>query len=304
MRPANDVIAIACSDIHLCHTAPLCRRKEEDWYDVMGRTLNQLKEIQKRYKVPILCAGDVFDKWNPTPELINWAIANMPERMWCIPGQHDLPLHKLDDVYKSAYWTLVVSGVVQNVVEPVDFTTFMLHPFPWGVEVSACLTEKSGLHIAMIHEYTWIPGHNYTGASIRNRVGINSNVKTYDVAIFGDNHSGFIHRTGRCNVINCGTLMRRKSDEADYKPMVGLIYEDGSIKPHYMNTSKDRLDPTVKEPETQPGMDVKAFLEQLQTMSSEHNLDFRFAIEQAASDNRVSENVREVLLEALESEAR
>lgn len=98
------VIAVLCSDIHLCHTCPPARSNEPNWYDAMARTLDELAGIASHYYVPILCAGDVFDRWNSPPELINFAIKHLPP-MHCIPGQHDLPNHSLEDIRRSAYST-------------------------------------------------------------------------------------------------------------------------------------------------------------------------------------------------------
>jgi hypothetical protein len=41
-------------------------------------------------------------------------------------------------------------------------------------------------------------------------------------------------------IFNCGTLMRRKSDEEDYKPQVGLLFSDGTVQPHYLDVSQDK----------------------------------------------------------------
>ena len=114
MRQKTRVVAIACADIHLQHTAPICRSGEPDWYAAMARPLEELRGLQENYDCPILCAGDVFNHWNNCPpELINWAIKHLP-KMYAIPGQHDLPQHRLDDVRKSAYWTMVEAGVIEN----------------------------------------------------------------------------------------------------------------------------------------------------------------------------------------------
>ena len=96
-------VALVCSDIHLCHTRPTSRSAEPDWYEAMARRLHQVDEIASYQQVPVLCAGDVFDRWNSPPELINFAIKNMPP-MWAVPGQHDLPHHRLDEVHRSGLW--------------------------------------------------------------------------------------------------------------------------------------------------------------------------------------------------------
>jgi DNA repair exonuclease SbcCD nuclease subunit len=304
------VVAIACADIHLCHTAPVCRSGEPDWYRAMARPLDQLRALQEKYDCPILCAGDVFDRWNSPPELINWAIKHMPKQVYAIPGQHDLPQHRLEDVRKSAYWTLVEAGAIENIPNNSELIfhinmdrDFVVQGFPWGKEIEFPEELKDNnhdLHIAVAHQYRWIQGHHYPGADPNQKVvAAAKQLKAFDVCIFGDNHSGFLTTIGTTTyVFNCGTLMRRKTDEADYKPQVGLIYSDGSVVPHFLDTTLDELDETVKEPSAQGSLDARQFLERLRGLSN-NSLDFRVALERFITDTRVADNVKAVLVEAL-----
>ena len=106
------VAAIAISDLHLTLNTPSCRA-EKDWLEVMSGYFQQVKDYHQQVEgipygnvVPIICAGDVFDRPNPPIELVNWAIRTLPT-MYSVPGQHDLVHHNLSDIKKSAYWTLV-----------------------------------------------------------------------------------------------------------------------------------------------------------------------------------------------------
>ena len=115
------VIALLVGDIHLSAKAPLCRAKEPDWFEAMARPLMELVDLQKQIGKesdgipPILCAGDVFDRWNSPPELINFALEYLPPQMYSIPGQHDLPNHNYNEIDRSAYWTLVAANKITNV---------------------------------------------------------------------------------------------------------------------------------------------------------------------------------------------
>jgi hypothetical protein len=51
--------------------------------------------------------------------------------------------------------------------------------------------------------------------------------------------AGFLHR--HSYFFNNGTFFRRKSDEVHYRPWVGLLRSDGTIDPHYLDTSKDKF---------------------------------------------------------------
>ena len=108
MRSKNteNIIAIFAADLHLSLKAPIWRSTEQDWFEAMLRPLVELRTLATLHNCPIVYAGDIFDKWNSPPELINFAIEHLPKGH-AIPGQHDLPLHNYEDIRKSAYWTLV-----------------------------------------------------------------------------------------------------------------------------------------------------------------------------------------------------
>jgi DNA repair exonuclease SbcCD nuclease subunit len=115
MRAAdpNPVIAILCSDIHLSERAPIARAVGQDWFTVQKRYLDQLRELKEKHNAILIVAGDVFDYWKSSPELINFAIVHMPE-CYAVPGQHDLPNHNYNDLHKSAYWTLVEAKIIKH----------------------------------------------------------------------------------------------------------------------------------------------------------------------------------------------
>src|SRR4051812_12555947 len=68
------VNSLWCSDIHLSHKPPIARSAEPCWYSAMQRQLDELRSVALELDVPIFVAGDIFDRWNPPPELINFAI--------------------------------------------------------------------------------------------------------------------------------------------------------------------------------------------------------------------------------------
>ena len=131
-------IAILCSDLHLSLQRPACRA-DDDWMGVQAGYLNQLKQlaVDSNYSfgtLPIAFAGDLFDKWNVQPELINFALEHLPDGMICVPGQHDLPNHRLDQVHRSGYGVLVAAGkivdaskkVIKRAIDPTEHEELVL----------------------------------------------------------------------------------------------------------------------------------------------------------------------------------
>ena len=244
MRKPDIVLALTVSDIHWEESPPLFRSKESDWYEAMYRPWKQIKALQEQHsqatpwKIPILAAGDLFNKPHPKPALINWVIANIPQ-IHAVPGQHDLPHHRYEDVKRSAYWTLVEAGTVVHLEynQPFIVGETRLWGFPWGSELHPFQGKGSlALDIAVIHHYVWKRGCSYEGASYEDRVKrIQKKLNGFDVCVFGDNHLGFQWN----NLLNCGTLLRRRRDEFNYQPCVGLIYGDGRIERVPLDCSED-----------------------------------------------------------------
>jgi hypothetical protein len=294
MRKRN-VVAILCSDIHLSHKCPVARSAEPDWYMAMKRHLIQLSDLSVKYNAPIICAGDVFDRWNSPPELINFAIDNLPD-MYAIPGQHDLPNHVLEDVHKSAYWTLVEQGTLVDLnISLMINDDLYLFPFPWGTDIKPPdAGTLSKIKLAVIHKYCWMQGSSFPGAEEGHISAYRKQLKGYDAAVFGDNHKGFI--SGK--VCNCGSLIRRSIDQIDYKPFVGLLHVDGSLSQEFLDISEDLFLETkeVKEIEIEG---ITKFVEELNSLGPD-SLDFETALNQYMENNRICDDTRSTVSQILE----
>ena len=63
----SDVIAILCSDVHLSDKPPVARSTEPNWMKAQEHVLVQVNDLAKTYSCPVVCAGDIFDKWDSSP---------------------------------------------------------------------------------------------------------------------------------------------------------------------------------------------------------------------------------------------
>lgn len=299
------VIAIACSDIHLSHSPPIARSEEPDWYEAMARPLRELQQLQNKYAVPILCAGDIFHKWNSPPELINFALRELPE-MWAIPGQHDLPYHRYEDIRKSAYWTLVSSEKIEHLgreeVMCLDQIGLRLTGFPWDHEPEnrKKYTDDGFIDIALIHKYIYSNKRTkFTDAPKEAHIK-NLKLRGYDIAVFGDNHIGFSSKVGDTKIFNCGSLMCRNIDQIDFAPRVGLIKSDCTIETCYMDCSQDVfIEPSEKSKET---IDAEGLIEDLKGIDSPES--FRDRINQTLESKKVNRALKSEIGEILDEAER
>lgn len=301
----NKVIAILTSDWHLSHNAPVARSAEPDWYLAMDRPIQQIADLQIRHnKVPVVIAGDVFDRWNSPPELINYAISKFRSfdgPVFAIPGQHDLPNHRLDEIHRSAYWAMKLSGSFVHL--EVDRSVIVgdrlcLHPFPWGCEVTPNReSDRERVHLAVVHEYIWKRGYGYPGADEGHLCSMyQDRLQGYDAAVFGDNHQGFtVKFPSGPNLINCGTLLRRKSDERHYSPRVGLLHDTGEITSWELRVEEDRwLDEGESVVREEGEIDTSKFVEELQRLGQD-SLDFRAVLNRVMDAKGSIDEVREIV---------
>ncbi len=312
MRSTDKVIAIFAADIHLSHKPPVWRSAEPDWYWAMQRPLNEIADLQKIFECPVIYAGDIFDRWNSPPELINFAIKHLPKG-YAIPGQHDLPLHNMEDIEKSAYWTLYKAGVLKHISPKcvgteIGFPKYPnslidVHAFPFGFPIQENKRKNNLIQIALVHEYVWIKDASYPNAPKEKKIDYTKNkkgrIKGYDIIVYGDNHKGFWVGFEDAQILNCGTLMRRKSDEVDYQPQIGLLLDSGKMISHKLDISQDQHLESMENVNEDEKIDLSDFIEELELLG-DTALDFQEAMKQYFESNKTKKAVKKILLKAME----
>lgn len=318
MSPRNQtsdpIIGVLVSDIHLSTRPPLLRSREKDWFVAMRRTLKQVRTIAFEHDAFVVCAGDVFDKWYSSPELINFALHTLPH-MYAVPGQHDLPYHDYTQLKRSAFYTLMKAGKLTMLKpgEPTytDREDVILWGFPWGHKIKPL--QKSLRHhrrivnVAVLHDYMWIPGCSYDNAPEKALVENHKAFRMgYDVVHVGDNHKGFLAFENTTRVIsaaskifNAGTLMRRSRDDMKTEPMIGLLYRSGNVKRHYLDTSEDvYLDVNENRPITAEEMELGEFFKELQLLGK-GGLDFASTLKEYIKRKGINKHIANIIYKAM-----
>lgn len=263
---------------------------------------------------PIIIAGDIFDDgWRPIkcpPELINFVInelGQIKQPIYAIPGQHDLPYHRYEDIKKSAYWTLVQAGVIENLNPGMIMVGehFRLYGYPWGLKPNYNLpleAKNDGrVNIAVVHDYCWKDGHSFPGAPPDKHVDDQMKLlQGFDTVVFGDNHIPWIHYSlgASYHVINCGTFIRRHRDDTP-KPRVHFIFDGGRVGYEFLNTAQDK--PMVDIPASV--LDKKEFnadeLLEMFTIFRDVKLDFKQVLEQYMLKSKTPDAIKEIILTSL-----
>lgn len=307
-RTDRDALAVLVSDIHLSHKCPVARSNEPDWYAAMARPLVQVKRLVESLPgdPAVVCGGDIFHRWNECPELIRWAMNNLPE-MYAIPGNHDLPFHQLSGTNKSAFGVLEAAGVIKNLCAHqsafMDAIGVNVQVFPPGTPIKRTKKERGRIKLAVVHKYIWIIGKGYQGAPDQARaLAMSDDLQGYDVALFGDNHQSFAIRAGDCHVVNPGCLIRRNFDERSYETRVGVLWSDGTTSMESLDCSQDVwCDPGTSALVQEISGEMREFVRSLER-ENETQIDFLMTIQQAVEDSSVDERTRRMVLRSIEEQ--
>lgn len=234
----------------------------------------------------------MFHKWNSPPELINFALLHLPS-MYAIPGQHDLPYHRYEDIKRSAYWTLVQSGLITNLPANLPYAVgrnITAVGFPWGTKLRRIDEGQIEFFLAVVHRYVWKDGHAHLGALEEDHISVvREELKGFDVALFGDNHSQFVSlEEGSPVVFNHGTFVRRRSDERGNIPAVGILYNNGDIDTRNLDVSGDQWTDVPDPLELRgSGVDPERFVEFMKDLE-EIGISYTDAVQQFMRTEKMS----------------
>jgi DNA repair exonuclease SbcCD nuclease subunit len=231
---------IVTADWHLDEIKPSCRTEHENWLDTQARKLKWLGDLSIRYdNCPILVAGDICNYWRQRPGFLSFLIQNIPPKVFCIPGNHDLPYHSMGYYSQSALHLLEVAGTVQVLHKPTQLeSSAWIYPLGLNVPPTVKRNWSSEFNVVLGHTLMWrdkcppwaehLHGEGHYSAQklwplIDECVGL---------VVTGDNHECWVRweaLAGRA-WINPGNLLRYTLAECDNIPAVYVVsFEDTKI---------------------------------------------------------------------------
>lgn len=102
----------------------------------------------------------------------------------------------------------------------------------------------------------------------------------------------------KTTIFNCGGFIRRKSDEIDYRPGIGVLYDDGSVERRYLKTDIDKFHENSTDIPDIP-LDLQGFIHTLENLG-EHAMDFRQVVKNHLESDDVDKETKEIILQALQ----
>jgi DNA repair exonuclease SbcCD nuclease subunit len=293
--------AILTSDWHLREDTPICRT--DDYWETQWKKVRSITALQTKYQCSIIHAGDLFDKWKPSPYLLRETIKNIPKQFYTIYGQHDLPQHSLELVNKCGINVLEAARKLK-VLEGCHWGQ---NPNNLRIGYSVYWEDNNTFQplafngkILVWHKMTYQGKKPWPGCTDPMAVSLLRKYPQFDLIITGDNHKSFSEEYEGRWLVNPGSLMRMDADQVNHHPCVYAWYaETNTISliplPHEPNViSREHIE--VKE---QRDARIDAFVSRLDgdwevAMSFEQNLEEFFKV------NNIREPVKEIIYKSLE----
>jgi predicted phosphodiesterase len=296
--------AIFCADLHIRETQPECRT--DDFWTAQQDKMLQLSELQQKHNCPILCAGDLFHHWKPSPFLITWCIKCLPKNIIVVPGNHDLPNHSMELLGKSGLQTLHEAGIVEIIpdkltnVMRINDDEDLVFAFPWGVEPKNPEDEGSEFTIALIHRLVSSDKDNlWFHADASSATSFIKKLSGYDIIVTGDNHQSFVAKYKDTLLINPGCFTRQTATMEDHEPSVSLWYGDHHVERKILQYDKNVISRKHLDHVKERDERMEKFIDQL---NDNYKLDLSYEknLESYFEKNSEHQQIQEMVWESLE----
>lgn len=290
-KNTRKVIGILTADWHVREDVPVSRK--DNFIGALFNKIDFIADLQKKYDCPVFEAGDLFNHWKPSPWLISKTIEHMPQKMYAIYGNHDLPQHSLKLAEECGLYTLWKAGAVQ-ILEKGHWKDTPTEPSYYHPQADK--------NMFLWHKFIYKKKEHWKADM--GGVFAPSILRKYpdiDLFVTGDNHEAFVDEYEGRLLVNPGSLMRTTANQIDFEPRVYLWYDNNTVKPVYLPIEKgvhvinrEHLEKVEKRDER-----VDAFITSLNTewegvSTFEKNLDIFF------KKNKVEQAVEEIVFKSIE----
>jgi DNA repair exonuclease SbcCD nuclease subunit len=279
---------ICSADWHLREDIPLSRT--DDYWTEQWRKVDFIQNLQKKYDCPVIIAGDVFDHWKPSPNLLRETILHLPDQLYCIYGQHDLPAHSLQLVDKCGI------NVLQAAKKLTVLPECHWNQFP---KEGSLYLPNYDCHILVWHVMNYQGKLPWPGCPSPLSGAILRKYK-FPLIVTGDNHKSFSESFEGRWLVNPGSLMRMDADQIDHKPCVYLWFaEDNSIEQVFIPIEQGVISREHLEREAERDGRIDAFVSRLDD-DWEAALSFEQNVETFKQTNQVRTSVMNIVYKSME----
>jgi len=295
------VDAILSADWHIREDQPLCWNK--DYFEAQSTSVRYIRDLQIKYRCPVLVAGDIFHKWNPSHALVSWAIDNFPKETYVIYGQHDQPAHNPELISKSALNVLATCEAVK-VCRESQLWSVVANSFVYGLsygDTTEIDINKSNFNALLLHRMTYKKVLPFPGCKDDNGTKLMKELKGFDLILTGDNHKPFTISKGKRLLVNPGSMMRMTAGQIKFKPRVYLWNRrTNSVIPSFIPQEKDAIHRDYIEKKKEHEERISAFVSKMANDRSEIGLSFESNLKKFISTEKISKRVQKIIWSILD----
>jgi DNA repair exonuclease SbcCD nuclease subunit len=295
---------ILCSDLHLREDTPTCYIgdfQKEQW-----DALDFIKKLQQTYNCSVLCGGDFFHHWKPSPFLLSQTIEHLPDQFFTIYGQHDLPNHNLELSHKSGIYTLWRAdklGLLSFFANDRMPKLLQIEGCNWnGLPLNQDKDYANQKNILVWHVTTYKNDLPWPGCTASSAKRILKKYPQYSLILTGDNHQFFVEEYEGRLLVNPGSMTRQNADQLNHIPRVYLWYaETNTVESVYLPIApgNEVISREHIEIIDQRNERIDAFVSKLET-DWEATMSFEDNLKQFESTNQVRSSVMQIVYKSLE----
>lgn len=279
--------AILCGDLHLQEgQIPVCRL--DNFEGKQWQKLDFISDLQEQHNCPVLCSGDLYNFWKPSPELLSKTSQHLPSKFYTIYGNHDLKGHNLGFASKSGIYNLMINDKLH-----------ILKNTHWQQSPESDLVINNR-KILVWHVMTYQgkdpwPNHKSTKGSKLLR-----KYPQYDLILTGHNHKPFVEKHEGRLLVNPGSIFRLTADQQDHKPRVYLWYADtNTVKAVYLPIEKSVISREHIDIKEERNNRIDAFITGLDS-DWEALMSFKENLEAFKHKNKVKKSIMDIIYEVTE----
>lgn len=286
--------AILTADWHLQEgNPPVCRI--DNFEKAQWRKVDIISALQSQHNCPVIHAGDLFDYWKPSPELLSKTVQHLPNRFMTIYGNHDLPQHNLELAKKSGIYNLWINQQL-GIFSTCNWLETPSKP-SWQGEFYEGIERK----ILVWHVMTYQGKEPWPGCTDPRGATLLRKYPQFDLIVTGDNHKPFVEQHEDRLLVNPGSIFRITASQETHKPRVYLWYADtNTVEPVYLPIEDDVISREHIDIKVERDNRIDAFISTLSD-DWEARMSFEENIEQFRKANNVRQSVMDIIYKSIES---
>lgn len=297
-KELGEPTAILTSDWHLRETLPECRT--DNFFTSQWFKVGFVSWLSDALNIPVIHAGDLFDHWKPSPELLTQTMETLPKRFWTVAGNHDLPQHNLELYRKCGLQSLetakkieLLQGVHWGQSPDINKPAYQ-GTFAPGVERKVCVW----------HTMTYV-GKSFPGDVSLKAPAVLRRFPQWDLIVTGHNHKAFAisSEDEKRWLVNPGSLTRQDASQINFRPRVYIWFAKlNKIHLVYLPllteeaVSREHIDAKANRDSR-----MEAFISRLNLdWGGDDSFDFETNMETFFTTNKIRQSVKDIILKAID----